>query len=258
MKEHFLKQGLKATIFRPGAIRRIYFGPLRGMVFRVNEITGLSPWYSGVERAQQRVFKGLLRQGDVVIDVGANWGLHTLYFSRLVGPTGRVLAFEPYPPVSAELQWHLQANHCHNSQAIQAAIGDTVSTALFHPGENASTGQLSAEPTCQEALGKTPTVPVQTLDTFAEQFAIERLALIKIDAEGAEARILYGAERLIAKTRPTFVIELHNPEQDVAVARWLTTRGYRLERVTGPPILHPESGWPDLDGVWGTIVARPQ
>ncbi len=190
--------------------------------------------------------------------MGANWGLHTLYFSRLVGPTGKVLAFEPYPPVFSELQWHLQANGCHNGQAFQAALGDTVGAGLFQPGENASTGQLSAGPTCSEIPGKALVVPIQTLDALGEQLRIEQLALVKIDAEGAEARILEGAERLMAKTRPTLVIELHNPEQDVAVARWLTTQGYRFERVAGPSILHPENGWPDPDGVWGTIVARPR
>ncbi len=78
--------------FSPGG-RPIRFGAIRGMRFRVNLITGLSPWYSGAERPQQRAFKALLGPGDVVIDIGANWGLHTLYLSRLVGPTGRVLAF---------------------------------------------------------------------------------------------------------------------------------------------------------------------
>jgi FkbM family methyltransferase len=221
-------------------------------------VTGLSPWYSGAERAQQRVFKLLLRQGDVVVDVGANWGLHTLYFSRLVGPTGQVLAFEPYLPVFAELQWHLQANSCHNSEAFPVALGDTVGTELFQPGENASTGRLTRDPLGHDVPGTALTVSLQTLDTIDEQRRIERLALVKIDAEGAEARVLEGAARLTERTRPSFVIELHSPEQDVAVARWLAERGYRLERVTGPPIRHTECGWPDPDGVWGTIVARPR
>ena len=258
MKEHLLKQCLRATVFRPGAVRRIRFGPMRGMRFRVNLITGLSPWYSGAERPQQRAFKALLGPGDAVIDIGANWGLHTLYLSRLVGPTGRVLAFEPYPPVFDELQWHLRANDCCNSEAFQVALGDAVGNGMFQPGATASTGQLVARSTSAEGAQTSLTVPTQTLDAIGEQVATERFALIKIDAEGAEAQILAGAARLVERTRPIFVIELHNPEQDVAVGRWLTERRYRLERVAGPPLLHPHRGWPDPAGVWGTIIARPQ
>src|SRR5581483_2576840 len=120
------------------------------------------------------------------------------------------------------------------------------------------TGRLSVGLPGHNVTEPVFSVPVQTLDVLGEHRVIERLALVKIDAEGAEGRILSGAQRLTERARPSFVIELHTPEQDVAVARWLTERGYRFERVTGPPIRHPECGWPDPDGVWGTIIARPR
>jgi hypothetical protein len=97
----------------------------------------------------------------------------------------------------------------------------------------------------------------KTLDTLLEELACLHPALIKIDVEGAEERVLHGAERVVAASRPVFVIDLHNPEQDLAVARWLTERGYRLERLSGPPIERSDRGWPEPTGVWGAIVARP-
>jgi hypothetical protein len=69
--------------------------------------------------------------------------------------------------------------------------------------------------------------------------------------------VLRGAERVAAQSRPIFVIDLHTPEQDTAVARWLTDRGYRLERLSGPPILRSDKGWPEPTGVWGSILAMP-
>src|SRR5687767_677321 len=103
MRNHLLKQLIKTTFFRPGVVRRTRVGPLRGMVFKVSPITGMSPWYSGAEREHQQAFRRLVGLGAMVIDVGANWGIHALYLSRLVGASGKVIAFEPYPPAFAEL-----------------------------------------------------------------------------------------------------------------------------------------------------------
>ena len=97
MNDNLLKKIAKATYFRNETVRRIAVGPMRGMVYRINDITGLSPWYSGTERDHQKAFKRLVKPGDVVMDVGANWGIHTLLLSKLVGPSGLVIALEPLP-----------------------------------------------------------------------------------------------------------------------------------------------------------------
>lgn len=153
MKESQLKHMMRLLFFRPGSVRTIRLGPLRGMVFRVGPVTGLSPWYSGTERAHQRAFQRFLRPGMVAIDVGANWGLHTLLLSRLVGPTGRVLALEPYPPAFAELQWHIRANRCENTTPVPVAAGDRDGEAWFVPGLSASEGRLADPPLNGEPVG---------------------------------------------------------------------------------------------------------
>jgi len=226
------------------------------MVYRVNSITGLSPWYSGAEREHQKAFNWLIRPGGVVVDVGANWGQHTLYFSRLVGVFGRVIAVEPYPPAFAELEWHVAANHCTNVNAEQIAVGDRDGADPFFPGDSASTGRLmSSAPT--SALSDAIRVKVRTLDSLVETVGLRAVTLVKIDVEGAEGRVLCGAEQVTARFRPIFVVDLHTPKQDVFVARWLTERGYRLRRLGGPPILRTDAGWPEQTGVWGSILALP-
>lgn len=82
----------------------------------------------------------------VAIDVGANWGLDTLLLSRLVGPTGRVLALEPYPRAFAELQWHIRANRCEDTTLYQWSAGDKDGEAWFVPGLSASEGRLAVPP----------------------------------------------------------------------------------------------------------------
>src|SRR6266550_7046385 len=257
MKETCLKQTIKKFCFPPGSVRRIRMGPLRGKVFRVSDVTGMSPWYSGAEREHQRTFKALIEPGDVVIDVGANWGLHTLYLSELVGSEGRVIALEPFPSAFAELEWHVRANNCRNVKSIPQAISDASGQGLFAPGESACTGSLLECAPASLSQRDEITVSIRELDSVVDELRLEKLKLVKIDVEGAESRVLSGSKRTMELHRPYFVIDLHTPEQDVAVAHLLTSSGYRLSRLSGPPILRTDRGWPDATGVWGTILATP-
>jgi FkbM family methyltransferase len=256
-----LKNGVVKTVigglfFPQGSVRRIRFGPLRNMIFRVGPITGLSPWYSGNERDQQRFFASAVRLGSIAIDVGANWGLHSLYLSRLVGSGGRILAVEPFPPAFRELEWHIKKNACANISAQQLALADIPGQGVFLPGNSPTTGSLVFDLGESVPQNSIP-VTVRTLDDLVKESVLPRVDFIKVDAEGAEIRVLNGGNDTVAQFRPTMLIELHTPEQDVLVANWLCQRGYHLKRLYGPPIINLKNGWPDLDGVWGTIIASP-
>lgn len=257
MRETWLKRAVRSLFFRLGSVQRITVGPLRGMIFRAGPITGLSGWYSGTERTHQKAFKNIVQSADVVVDVGANWGLHTLYLSRLVGKKGLVIALEPFPPAFDELQWHIQANGCLNVRALPFALGEANGEALFSVGESAYTGRLSTARAQGLASRAEIPVVVRTLDSVAQELGIDRLKLVKIDVEGAEGKVLSGADRVMEQWKPHFVIDLHTPAQDVEVARQLTQRGYHLRRLGGPPILRTNTGWPDREGVWGSIEGIP-
>src|SRR5690242_6574463 len=85
MLEDWMKAVVRRTCFPNGAVRKIRCGRLFGRVYRVSDLTGMSPSYSGAERSHQRAFSRIVASGDTVVDVGANWGLHALYLSALVG-----------------------------------------------------------------------------------------------------------------------------------------------------------------------------
>lgn len=260
MRDNLLKALAKSLFFRTGSVRRVAFGPLRGMRYRVNEITGLSPWYSGVEREHQKAFKQLVGKGDTAIDVGANWGLHVLYLSKLVGPRGRVVAVEPFPAAMHELEWHLRTNRCSNVEALPLALSDRDGQAAFTTGDSAYTGHLSSLDSGAFDGGVTGSeaVSTRTLDSLVDVLHLKTLKLVKIDVEGAESMVLEGAGATLQQLRPFVVVDLHTPEQDARVARLLTTHGYTLERLSpGPAIRDVHKGWPDPEGVWGTILGRP-
>jgi FkbM family methyltransferase len=257
MKNIWFKTIVRSLFFRPGSVRTICFGPMQGMVFRVSHITGLSPWYSGVERKHHRTFDSLIWPGDVVVDIGANWGLHTLYLSRLVGQNGLVVSIEPFPTNFAELEWHIQINDCRNVKALPIAISNADEEELFVPGGSPSTGSLASISSGSSIQGDPILVTAHKLDSVVKELGIERLKLVKIDVEGAEGKVLLGAQKTIESLRPYFVIDLHTPEQDVFVAQLLTSHKYKLQRLSGPPILRTDVGWPDPKGVWGSILGIP-
>jgi FkbM family methyltransferase len=258
MKDNYLKELAKRVFFQDGSVRRIRIGPLRGMIYRVDDITGLSTWYSGAERDHQRMFQELISPNDVVIDVGANWGVHTLYFSKLVGPDGLVLAFEPFPQARQALEWHINANKCANVKIFREALSDQDGFAFFTSGESAYTGGLAEVVADTSNQRQRLEVKTGKLDSVIDGLGLNKIKLIKIDVEGAESKVLRGASRTIEQCRPYLIIDLHTPEQDVSVAHQLSSWGYRLSRLSGPPILQLDKSWPEPDGVWGTILASPK
>ncbi len=222
-------------------------------MYRVSDITGMSAWYSGPEQAHQRAFASLVHEGDTVIDIGANWGLHTLFLSQCVGRSGRVIAVEPEPRALDELEWHLDANKCDNVKVYRCAVGDRIGMGCFVAAESAYTGHLAVDKTGSSG---TP-VQVTTIDSLVFEERIQQLRLVKIDVEGAEASVLAGSAKTIREARPLFIIDLHTPEQDAAVAQILREADYELCRVDGSLIKHCDRGWPDPDGVWGSVLAKP-
>lgn len=187
------------------------------------------------------------------MDVGTNWGGHALHLSRLVGEAGRVLAVEPSPGVAAEARWHFSANSGHNITLVEAALAETEAKAFFEESHLSTTGHLSSE-----AVGKRGVeVTVTTLDQLVTSEQCGCISLVKIDVEGAESRVLAGATKTLQRDKPNLIVELHTPEQDMAVSALLRAAGYKLRRLDGSRIAHPDRGWPDRDGVWGMILATP-
>jgi FkbM family methyltransferase len=152
-----------------------------------------------------QVFASLLKPGMVVVDVGANIGMYTLFAARAVGPSGRVLAFEPVPALYDRLAGNVAATGVDSVSTYQVAISDRRGNAPFHLGRSDSMGSLVRAQT-----SATIAVPTESLDDFLERQSITRVDMVKIDAEGAEMQIVGGMRRLLARTdRPVLFIE-HN------------------------------------------------
>ena len=248
-----MKRCIGTTFFPEGSVRTVVWGPCRGIRYRVFPEYGWAYLYGGWERSLVHLMSHRIARGSTVYDLGANYGMHTLLFARLVGPLGRVYAFEPHPHVFSCLQEQLELNDLSMVTPVCRAVRERTGSALFDPSDHRSTGHLTT--TADNAF----TVQTTTLDDFVSGGEGLPPDFIKIDIEGAESSAVRGALLTLQQHRPTMVIKLHNPSEDRAVGELLAGLNYVAVRVKdGSRVGNMLSGWPDLDGMWGTVLALPK
>ncbi len=134
-----------------------------------------------------------IRPGDVVLDCGAYTGWETLFFSELVGPTGRVVAIEAHPASFACLTEMCRRNHLTNVTPLKCAVSDAAGTAQI-----TDTTRSQANTIVAGDVGIA--VSTRTLDDIIKELGIMRVALIKMNIEGAEAAAFRGATETLRIT----------------------------------------------------------
>jgi FkbM family methyltransferase len=164
-------------------------------------------------RAERRFFEEVVTRGQVVVDVGANQGIYTLLFSRLVGPQGRVFALEPAPSLFTALDENCRINHAENVTRLPTAAGAVRSRGLlrlsrFNQGDNRLTGS---------SKGPSVRVDVVPLD---ELLPTDPVSLVKIDVQGFEMAVVKGMQAIIERS----------PEIRVVFEYWPAGLGH-----AGPP-----------------------
>ena len=148
--------------------------------------------------------QNLVRPGDTVLDVGAAYRVLYAAAGRLVGPAGRVLAFEPDPANFALLQQNVVLNRYANVSLYHFALAQQAgSAALFLSGDNAGDHRLWRPAEARTSVH----VPTVALDDFLDP-AQARMHFIKMDIQGAECSALAGMTNLLRRqTQVTLVTE---------------------------------------------------
>jgi FkbM family methyltransferase len=201
------------------------------------------------ELALLMLFERYVSPGDVAIDVGANVGTHASTLSRLVGPDGLVLAFEPSSAIRPRLKANLELNRATDNVVLREAAAWSIQTTLrFEEDEsNYNQGVGHADP------HGTREVEAVTLDD--ELSGEDRpVSLLKVDVEGFEDHVLRGAAQTLARHRPVIVIEYADPPWSLPdlvaslpyqadVLRAPNTLRERLEPITPDHEMH---GWNNL------------
>ncbi len=155
-----------------------------------------------------KFLRQLLQPGQVVIDIGANYGVYALSLARCVGPQGQVWAFEPASDTASFLANSIRANRTDWLQLVPKAVSDHEGSAwLSKPGQSELNHLVAAEESMVEAAAGEQ-VSLTTLDACMDRFGWRAVDLLKIDAEGEEERILEGGKRFFQITSPLVMFEL--------------------------------------------------
>ena len=188
-------------------------------------------------RALPLLLKTLLSSGGTFIDVGANIGDWTLPAAKLVGPTGRVLAFEPVQRMAGALRKSAWANRFDQIRVFDVALSNHAGEADFSvENENSGGSRLGRMPDDPGRTFSGHRVRVTTLDDVVGAEGLKAIDLIKIDVEGFEAEVLQGAARSIAELRPALYFEVGHepPEKRRIIGDLLAGSGYELVGIVWP------------------------
>lgn len=154
---------------------------------------------------------GVLKEGDVVLDIGANIGYYVLIESRLVGKTGKVYAVEPVRGNFELLEKNVQLNNLENVSTLQFAFGDEDAksgTMYVSDKDNLCTMNINAA--VSGKIGKIVSeeeVPVAKVDTFFKDKTPPNF--IRMDVEGSEYGIIKGGMVKTLKRDIKILMELH-------------------------------------------------
>lgn len=209
------------------------------------------PEFRGVTEAYEREVwahvMARVQPGDMVADVGAYIGLYSVALAMRVGPSGKLIAFEPDAKNFAALEGHCRLNGLlDNVVLVQAAVADRDGKVSFADNRN-------SESHINLALDHASSVPCVRLDTV---LAGSHLDILKIDVEGYEEAVLHGAKDLLQdegrKPRAIY-IEVHpyawprvGTTSD-SLLELLASRGYNVSDLSGRPVKKIDS--------YGEIVA---
>ena len=154
---------------------------------------------------QLPLVESLCQPGDCVLDIGANVGDWTLAMASRVGDRGRVLAFEPVPYLAETVRKTARINRMPWVEVLPVALSASDGTAEFSVERANSGGSRLGR---QSGDFTHTTVVTARLDTLvATRPDLERIDLVKIDVEGAEADVLLGAQQTFARFRPVLLFE---------------------------------------------------
>ncbi len=167
---------------------------------------------------------GVLDEGDLVLDIGANIGNHTMYLAVVAGC--RVVAFEPNPILVTPLQASIALNGLETRVSlIRKGVGAAKSKAVFEQSnpDNLGAQALTLIDGGDQVDDDANTMEVVPLDSMVFEHPVKA---IKIDVEGMELDVLKGAQQLIENDRPSLFIESHNEEQFLLIHNFLEKWGY--------------------------------
>lgn len=236
-----MKSAVRAILPRAIHPHRIRGGPLRGMQL----VTSWHDYPAGILGRTELPLLAWLRQrvrhGETWLDVGAQYGYTAIALARLVGPRGRVVAFEPLVRTASHLTRTARLNRMRHVTVLPLGLGSP------------ETLTIQSLPTTKGMLDST--LSAGDHEHFLEarldwlwpriRGGEDRIDGVKIDVQGMEIDVLRGMVDILARLHPTIVVEVHRGVSRAALVDVLASAGYTSR---GTPV-DPNAGAPHHDYV---------
>lgn len=183
------------------------------------------------------IIRKYVKEGDTIIDVGANLGWTAILCSELVGENGSVHAFEPVPSVYKNLAENKKYARFENIKIYPFAVSDSCGVAELFLGNTNETTLASMRPHDLNDKGRSVRAEMITLDSLI--LDNQKISFVKIDVEGAEFKVLRGMASIIERDHPILAIELTGEwlekfgDSSEQLIKFLTGFNYEIYVVSG-------------------------
>ena len=189
--------------------------------------------YGTYEESEAKIMEEKIKVGNIVVDVGANIGLHTLNMAKIVGNTGQVFAFEPDPSNFEILEKNVKINNYQNIILEQKAVGDKNGRTTLYQSDHP--GMHRIFPQTKQAKGQVQ-VELTSLDKyFIDSNLADKINFIKIDVEGLEFSVLKGMKNILKNNKKIKILFEFAPKNTmeagftpIELLNYLTSHDFKL------------------------------
>lgn len=198
-----------------------------------------------------QLLKQLVSKGDVVIDVGANMGVITIPLAKAVGEDGYVMSIEAQPFIYNILCGNLALNELHQAQALNRAVADTSGVVAYLPNidyraeESFGSFFVSQQPPSQKC---------RPVSTIALDDMTLNPRLIKIDVEGMELPVLYGARKTIERCKPVLYVEFLDDHEELV--KFMRSIDYDF-KIHEPPLFNENNFLKEKEDMFISVDGNP-
>lgn len=177
------------------------------------------------ELSMLQAMASMLNEKDLILDVGANIGNHTLYLAVVVGC--QVVAFEPNPELYVPLRESIALNGLDERVTlVPKGVGEKTAKGVFSERTPSNLGAQSLSIVGESDAVDANTMEVVPLDTMTFDQPVKA---IKIDVEGMELEVLRGAHELVRRDRPALFVEAKEEDDFRSILTILGSAGYRYQ-----------------------------
>ena len=193
---------------------RLIYQLKNGILFKVRPKTQDQTIFNQIWLKKVYGFPGFeLKEGDVVVDIGAQAGFFSVYAGSKIG-SGKAYAFEPEPNNFKLLKENISLNKLKNVSAYNEAVGEKSGTRDFVVYKKVVSAHSFAYSDPGDVEFSKVTVTAKSLEDFMRHENMERINFLKMDCEGAEYEILFNASEEVLQKIKKIAMEYHDIDDD--------------------------------------------